>query len=93
VTGSDAEFSWVPSERLLAEGVEEWMGIPLWVASADRQAANRVVVDKAIAAGLRFRPVEETIVDTLDWHRQREWPAAEGVGLTREQERELLVSA
>ena len=92
-TGSDAEFSWVPSERLLAEGVEEWMGIPLWIASADWQAANRVVVDKAIAAGLRFRPVEETIVDTLEWHRQREWPAAEGVGLTRERERELLVGA
>jgi 2'-hydroxyisoflavone reductase len=92
-TGGDAEFSWVPSERLVAEGVEEWMGIPLWIASVDWQAANRVVVDKAIAAGLRFRPVEETILDTLGWHRQREWPAAEGVGLTRERERELLVGA
>lgn len=92
-TGSDAEFTWVPSARLLAEGVEEWMGIPLWIASPGWEAANRVVVDKAVGAGLRFRPLEETIQDTLAWHRRREWPAAEGVGLSRERERELLVGA
>lgn len=92
-TGSDAKFTWVSSARLLAEGVEEWMGIPLWIASPGWEAANRVVVDKAVAAGLRFRPLEETIRDTLAWHRRREWPVAEGVGLSRERERELLVGA
>jgi 2'-hydroxyisoflavone reductase len=92
-TGSDAEFTWVSSARLLAEGVEEWMGIPLWIASPGWEAANRVVVDKAVGAGLRFRPLVETIRDTLAWHRRREWPAAEGVGLSRERERELLAGA
>jgi 2'-hydroxyisoflavone reductase len=92
-TGSDAAFTWVSSERLLAEGVEEWMGIPLWIVSPGWEAANRVVVDKAVAAGLHSRPLEETIRDTLAWHRRREWPAAEGVGLSRERERELLAGA
>jgi 2'-hydroxyisoflavone reductase len=89
-TGSNAEFTWVPSERLLAEGIQEWTGIPLWIASPDWQATSRVVVDKAVAEGLRFRPLDETIRDTVEWHRRREWPAAEGVGLSREREQELL---
>jgi len=93
VCRSDARFTWIASETLLAAGVEEWMGIPLWIASPGWQAANRVVVDKAIGAGLRFRPLEETIRDTLAWHADREWPAAEGVGLSRERERELLAGA
>src|SRR5262249_38699041 len=33
VTASDASFTWVASDWLLARGVEEWMGVPLWIAS------------------------------------------------------------
>jgi 2'-hydroxyisoflavone reductase len=93
VSGSDARLTWVPSDYLLAQGVEEWMGVPLWIVSPGWQAANRVPVSKAIAAGLTFRPLEETIRDTLAWEAEREWPRAEGVGLTPERERELLAGA
>jgi 2'-hydroxyisoflavone reductase len=91
--GGDARFVWVPSERLLAAGLEEWMGVPLWIASPGWEAANRVVVAKAVAAGLTFRPLAETIRDTLAWDAVREWPRAEGVGLSPERERELLADA
>jgi 2'-hydroxyisoflavone reductase len=93
VSGSDAELVWVPSDKLLAAGAEPWMGVPLWIAIPGWEAANRVDVSKAAAAGLRFRPVAETIRDTLDWNAEREWPPAEGVGLSPEQERELLALA
>jgi len=93
VSGSDARFTWVPSETLLEAGVEEWMGVPLWIASPGWDAANRVVVERAIEAGLSFRPLPETIRDTLAWHAEREWPPAEGVGLSSERERELLALA
>jgi 2'-hydroxyisoflavone reductase len=85
VTGSDARFTWVPSDRLLAAGAEEWMGIPLWIASPGWEAANRVVVDRALAAGLRFRPLAETIRGTL-----AESAPMDGVGPTLEREWELL---
>jgi nucleoside-diphosphate-sugar epimerase len=85
VTESDARFTWVPSERLLAAGVEEWMGIPLWIASPGWEAANRVDVTRALGAGLRFRPLAETIVGAL-----REAQLVDGVGLTPEREWELL---
>ena len=47
-------------------------------------------VSKALRAGLRFRPLAETIADTLAWDRRRgqTWPM--GAGITPERERELL---
>ena len=80
-TGSDTRFTWVPSETLLAEGVEEWMGVPLWIATDGWQAANCVVVGRAVAAGLTFRPLAETVLATL-----HEAEPVDGVGLTAERE-------
>jgi nucleoside-diphosphate-sugar epimerase len=90
--GSHPSLAWVPSEQLLAAGVEEWMGVPLWIASADWEAVNKVDVSKAIAAGLSFRPLAETVRDTLAWDRNRgeDESRAEGVGLDPMRERELF---
>lgn len=85
VTRSDAQFTWVPSDRLLAAGVEEWMGVPLWIASPGWDAANRVDVTKASSAGLVFRPVAGTILGAL---HQAE--PVDSVGLAPEREAELL---
>ena len=89
----DAEIVWVPSERLVAAGVGEWLELPLWIVSPEYSAMHRTDVSKAKRAGLRFRPVAETISDTLAWDAARETPRAEGVGLARERERELLAGA
>ena len=47
---------------------------------------------RAIAAGMRFRPLATTARDTLAWHRSRTAEQQENlrVGLTRARERELL---
>ena len=37
-TYSDADLTWVPSDRLVAAGVDPGMGIPLWVAEAGYEA-------------------------------------------------------
>ena len=44
---------------------------------------------KATVAGLRPRPFEETIADTLAWDRDRGFPKLDA-GMTPEKERELL---
>ncbi len=84
-TGSDARFTWVQSDVLIKAGVEEWMGVPLWIVSPGWEAANRVVVEKALRAGLTFRPLAETILGAL-----HQADPVDGVGLTPERERELL---
>lgn len=67
VIGSDCTFTWVPDEFLTEQGVGAWMEMPLWVpASMKRTYANA----RAIAAGLTFRPIGDTIETTLAWHRE-----------------------
>jgi len=89
----DAEIAWVESERLVDAGVAEWTELPLWIVSPEYSATHLADVSRAVAAGLRFRPLAQTIRDTLAWDAQREWPRAEGVGLTPAREGELLANA
>jgi len=89
----NTEIVWVPPERLVAAEVGEWMELPLWIVTPEFAAMQRTDVSKAIRDGLRFRPLEETIRDTLAWDAERTTPRAEGVGLTAERERELLAHA
>jgi 2'-hydroxyisoflavone reductase len=84
---------WVDPDRLVEAGVGEWMELPLWIASPEFAAMQRTDVSKALRDGLRTRPLEETIRDTLAWDAERETPHAEGVGLAPERERELLANA
>jgi 2'-hydroxyisoflavone reductase len=86
VTGSDAELVWVPTPTLLEAGLDPWMGVPLWIGAADWEAANRVPVDRALEAGLTFRPLRETIAAAL----VDETPPAMVTALPREREAQLL---
>jgi 2'-hydroxyisoflavone reductase len=65
----DGELVWVDEQFLLDQGVQPWMELPLWV---PREAAAflQMNIAAAVAAGLRFRPLEETARDTLAWARE-----------------------
>ena len=89
-TGSDAVFSWAREEFLTRENVQPWSEMPFYLPESDEDnkgflSAN---VDKALAAGLKFRPFNETVRDTLEWRKSD----AEKMraGITRERETELL---
>jgi 2'-hydroxyisoflavone reductase len=88
VSGSDATFEWVKPELLTEHEVGEWMELPLWISDPDSAAMHRLDVSRAVEAGLTFRPLEETVRDTLE-HAE----TAEGVGLTAEREAGLLAAA
>jgi 2'-hydroxyisoflavone reductase len=47
---------------------------------------------KAIAAGLQFRPVRETVADTLSWRRARPTVETLKAGLSREREAKVLAA-
>ena len=89
-TYSGAELAWIPSDRLVAAGVDPGMGVPLWVAEPGYEAFNDVDSSRAVAAGLAFRPLVDTIRDTLAWDRARGGPAAENEGLSAAEEERLL---
>jgi 2'-hydroxyisoflavone reductase len=87
-TGSGAELVWVGEELLLAEEVGEWMELPLWLADPEVAGLLSVDVARAIDSGLSFRPLADTVRDTLAWRGDGELNA--GIGLSPEREAELL---
>jgi nucleoside-diphosphate-sugar epimerase len=86
VTAAGAELVWVPSERLLAAGLDPWMGVPLWIAAPGWEAANRVPIARALEAGLTFRQLAATVRAALT----DETPPTLEVALSMERESELL---
>jgi nucleoside-diphosphate-sugar epimerase len=64
-TGSGAELRWIPDAALQAANVEPWNELPLWIPGAP--GTWRVGTERARAAGLRCRPVGETVADVAAW--------------------------
>ncbi|CAN5921119.1 SDR family oxidoreductase [soil metagenome] len=70
VTGSDAELRWTPADRILAAGIEPWTDLPIWLPPGElHDAMHGSDVSKAVAAGLRCRPITDTVADTWRWLR------------------------
>ena len=90
VGGSDAEFTYLPESFLLQHGVPEDEPVPYWVGTRYR-AIRRFDPSSALAAGLRTRPLLETLRDCWAWDRAREQDALP-VGLAPERERDLLAA-
>jgi len=90
VSGSDANFRWASYEFLQQHQVAPWSDMPVWVPDTEEPGFSRIDVSKAIHAGLRFRPLEETIRDTIAWAETRPADHKWRAGLTPEREQELL---
>lgn len=90
---SDASFVWVDEPFLLNNGVLPWSDLPLWVPTTDPAFAGfyNVNINKALKAGLDFRPLSQTVSETLEWHRSRPGPPKLKVGIDIAQETELLI--
>ncbi|MFB2597897.1 reductase [Herbiconiux sp. P17] len=97
-TGSDAHLHWVAEARILAAGIEPWTELPIWLTGPDHAAMHQGDVAAALAAGLRFRPLEETVADTWAWLESIGGvapmrPDRPPVGLASEKERGVLERA
>jgi 2'-hydroxyisoflavone reductase len=84
---ADADVTWARDEFLVAQEVGEWMELPLWIADPAFAGMQQTDVSRAVAAGLRTRPVADTMRDTLALAQP-----VDGVGLTPEREAALLAS-
>jgi 2'-hydroxyisoflavone reductase len=78
---------WVDEDWLTEQGVQEWTEMPLWRRAP---SAWTVGVDRAVAAGLRCRPLVDTVTDTWQWlagggvPRRRRRPVQYGMDPARE---------
>jgi 2'-hydroxyisoflavone reductase len=87
VAASDASFTYVDGDYLVEQEVGQWMELPLWLHDADAVGMHMTDVSRAIAAGLTFRPLEDTVRGTLD-----EAETTDAAGMAPAREAELLAA-
>ncbi|MFF3209622.1 NAD-dependent epimerase/dehydratase family protein [Streptomyces sp. NPDC002886] len=96
VTGGGAELRWIDPARIEEAGVQPWADLPVWVPEGGmHDHMYGADVTKALAAGLKCRPVEETVADTWSWLREVGGVAPQRAdrpapGMSAEQESALL---
>ena len=93
VSGSDANVKWASLEFLNQNNVAPWSDMPAWIPDDEEGVGfARLDISKAIHAGLKFRPLEETVRDTLEWAGTRPSDHVWRAGLTPEREAEVLAA-
>ncbi len=91
--GPSAELVWMPEAWLLEQEVQEWSDFPFWMKEkSDNGGILAVDNAKAVQAGLTFRPLPETIRDTLAWFEAEHPTRTLAYGASAEREAELLAA-
>ncbi|MBC7773379.1 MAG: SDR family oxidoreductase [Pyrinomonadaceae bacterium] len=93
VTKSDARFTWADAAFLASMNVAGWSDMPVWLPpGGDSAGFCRFKFDRAVKAGLKFRSLDASVKDTLEWHQSR--PEAERkelkAGIKPEREADVL---
>jgi 2'-hydroxyisoflavone reductase len=90
---ANVRIIWVPADFLEAQKVEPWSDLPVWVpGQGDSGGFAKRSIQKALAAGLTFRPLAITASDTLEWFKQQpaDRQAKLKAGLSAAREEEVL---
>jgi 2'-hydroxyisoflavone reductase len=95
VSGADTKFTWIDEDWLQQFLKPEELRFAPWNPVRGEEAGGSLTgIKRSLAEGLRARPLDETVRDTLAWHETRpaERKAALRSGLTPEREAELLAA-
>jgi len=87
-----ADVTLVPERFLLEQKVQPFMGLPFWIPTDGPRGIMGVNGQKALAAGLTFRPLVQSTRDTLEWDLARPLPIERRAGITPEQEAKVLAA-
>jgi 2'-hydroxyisoflavone reductase len=97
LTHADTRFVWAGVEfltthKVIGSEATDGNALPIWNPPVGEDAGAALVSPaRAVAHGLHFRSLDQTILDTLAWHKER--PATEQIlraGLSAQREAELL---
>ncbi|SDB98908.1 NAD-dependent epimerase/dehydratase family protein [Shouchella lonarensis] len=92
--GISANFTWVDDDFLQKHDVQPWVEMPLWIPEKahgdqpDLSGFLSIAMTKAVKLGFTFRPLEQTVRDTVQW-LQNDPPDVLG-SLKEAREQELL---
>lgn len=87
----DIAIQWIDEDFLIKNNLEDWTELPLWLSyKRNMPGFFNINAQKAIQAGLTFRPLSETIASILAWDSSRK-NIKRQAGLDREKEKKLLI--
>jgi len=86
-TSNPATLTWASEEFLAENMVKPWSEMPLWI---PREGRSVVANARAIEKGMQFRPIADTVRDTLSWARTERGDKPWRTGIPAEREKELL---
>ena len=87
ISKKDASFTWVSEDFLIEHDVQDWTELPLWLSyKRNMPGFLTVSIEKAVKAGLKFRPLTETIEAIIGWEKQKENKNSCGMAPKKEQE-------
>jgi 2'-hydroxyisoflavone reductase len=66
--GSDVSFTWVANDFLESKGIHDQFALYA-PPTGETAGFHRASVSRALAKGLKFRPVSDTAKATLDWYK------------------------
>jgi 2'-hydroxyisoflavone reductase len=91
ITSTPVRFTWVPASFLGDQGVRPWSHMPAWIPGDPH---SLVSVARAVEAGLTFRPLAVTALDTLEYQlaRPEEERSNLRAGISPEREGEVLAA-
>lgn len=97
VTNNETEFIWADESFLSDYQVQPWTEMPLWAPKHFPLEGEKepwkgtflINIEKAVNAGLSFRPLEETIHDVYQWIKESKY-TVQKAGISLEKEQELL---
>lgn len=88
---SDVRFVYAPPSFFTEQGTESWQILPIFMPKTEEDRGT-VNVSRAVANGLTFRTLAETVADTLAWDKTRTDENAYKNSLARDKEAELLAA-
>jgi 2'-hydroxyisoflavone reductase len=91
ITSTPGILTWVPFDFLQEHEVRPWSDMPAWIPN---DPISFVSVERAVAAGLTFRPLAVTALDTLRFHESRPEEERNNLqaGIAPDREREVLAA-
>jgi 2'-hydroxyisoflavone reductase len=82
-----SKIIWASQAFLQKHSVSAWSDMPVWA-----PAMTTIDSSKAVASGLKFRPLADTIVDTFKWAESQDMKRPLKAGLTKQREDNLIKS-
>lgn len=90
-SGAPSRMVPVPLATLAEHGIGEWIDLPVWISpDGDSIGMRAVSTARGLALGMTYRPLAQTVADTLRWAQTERGDAPLKAGLTPERENGVL---